>query len=172
MWVGIIFGWLIPVIRKHIVYEIYEAIGLGGLFTLLLLGLSGMLKQFNILPLRIIGFILYIPAAFFVILAFISLKYKGKPEKGWEHTTVMINANVFRIVRHPLYLGTAIWTIGLLLVFQSIPATLLGIVNIFCYWMASKKEDSFNIEKFGNEYRKYIKEVPMWNALKGLKNII
>ena len=88
MWMGIIFGWLIPVIRKHIIYEIYEAIGLGGFFTLLVLGLSREFKQFYILPLRVIDFILYVSATFFVILAFISLislKYKGKPEKGWEH---------------------------------------------------------------------------------------
>ena len=46
-----------------------------------------------------------------------------------------------------------------MLVFQSVLATILGIANIFCYWMASKKEDSFNIEKFGNEYKEYMKEI-------------
>ncbi|GAG80166.1 unnamed protein product, partial [marine sediment metagenome] len=30
--------------------------------------------------------------------------------------------------------------------------------------MASRKEDAFNIEKFGDEYREYMKKVPMWNA--------
>jgi len=169
MWVGIILGWLIPVIRKGVVYEIYEAFGLGGFFTLLILGLGGIWIQFNVLPLRIIGFILYIPAAFFVLSAFATLKRMGKPETGWEHTTIIINSSVFRIVRHPLYLGTAIWTIGLMLVFQSVPSTILGIVNMFCFWMASKKEDTFNIQKFGDGYREYMKKVPMWNAFKGLR---
>jgi len=32
MWGGIISGWLIPVVRKRIICEIYEACGLGGFF--------------------------------------------------------------------------------------------------------------------------------------------
>ena len=35
--------------------------------------------------------------------------------------------------------------------------------------MASKKEDEFNIMKFGDDYREYMKKVPMWNALEGLR---
>jgi len=168
MWGGIISGWLIPVIQKRIICEIYEACGLGGSFTLMILGLGGVWTQFNIVPLRITGLVLYAPAAFFVVSAFIALRRKGKPETGWESTTTMIQSSVFRIVRHPLYLGTAIWTVGLMLVFQSIPSTILGIVNVFCFWMASKKEDAFNIEKFGDGYKEYMKRVPMWNAFKSL----
>ncbi len=46
-----------------------------------------------------------------------------------------------------------------MLVFQSVLAIILGIANIFCYWIASKKEDSFNIEKFGNEKRIYERNI-------------
>jgi protein-S-isoprenylcysteine O-methyltransferase Ste14 len=169
VWGSIIFGWLIPVIRKRIICEIYEACGLGGFFTLIILGLGGVWAQFNIVPLRIIGLVLYIPAAFFVVSAFIALRRKGEPETGWENSTTMIQSSVFRIVRHPLYLGTAIWTVGLMLIFQSIPLTILGVVNVFCFWMASKKEDAFNIEKFGDGYKEYMKKVPMWNAFKRLR---
>ena len=169
IWGGIVFGWLIPVIRKRIICEIYEAFGLGIFFTLMMLGLAGVWIQFNVPIIRIIGLVLYAPAAFFVISAFINLKRKGKPETGWESTTTMIGSGVFGIVRHPLYLGTAIWTVGLMLVFQSIPLTLLGITGIFCFRMASKKEDAFNIEKFGEGYREYMEKVPMWNAFRSLK---
>ena len=169
IWAGIIFGWLIPVIRKRIIYEIYEACGLGGTFSLLTLGLGGLLAQYNVLALRVVGFVLYIPAAFFVIYAFIGLRREGKPETGWENTTTMIKSSAFRIVRHPLYLGTAIWTIGLMLIFQSIPSILLGMVNVFCLLMASRKEDAFNIEKFGEGYREYMEKVPMWNAFRSLR---
>jgi protein-S-isoprenylcysteine O-methyltransferase Ste14 len=123
----------------------------------------------RIVPLRIIGFVLYAPAAFFVVSAFVNLRRKGKPGTGWENSTTMIDSGVFRIVRHPLYLGTAIWTVGLMLVFQSIPSTILGIVDVFCFWMASKKEDAFNIGKFGDGYKEYMKKVPMWNAFRGLR---
>jgi len=171
VWGGIVAGWLVPVIRKRITCAIYEALGLGSVYTILILGLGGVGIQLNILPLRIIGFVLLVPAALFTIFAFVALKRRGKPETGWEHTTVMVKSNVFRIVRHPMYLGTAIWAIGAALIFQSIPSTILGIVSAFCCWMASQKEDSFNIEKFGDSYKEYMEKVPMWNAFMGLRKI-
>ena len=170
IWIGIIVGWLVPMIRKRIVYEIYEACGLGIYFSLLVL--SWGWKGMEIFPLMYIGYALFVPAAAFVISSFVSLKHKGKPESGWEHTTTIINSGVFRVVRHPLYLGTAIWTVGIMLVVQSIPSTILGIIAIFCFWMASKKEDEFNIGKFGAEYQEYMGEVSRWNAFPGLKGLL
>jgi protein-S-isoprenylcysteine O-methyltransferase Ste14 len=35
--------------------------------------------------------------------------------------------------------------------------------------MASRKEDEFNIKKFGDAYREYMKRVPMWNLFGGLR---
>ena len=169
MWGGITAGWLVPMIRQRIVHEIYEACGLGNFLTIFILSHGGVLEQLNILPLRIIGLIILVTGASFVISAFIALKRKGKPETGWENTTVMINSNIFRIVRHPLYLGTAISAIGLMLLYQSIPSTIVGIVSIFCCWMASKKEGALNIKKFGDSYKEYMEKVPMWNAFKGLR---
>ena len=166
IWVGILVGWLIPVIRKRIVYEVYEACGLGVYFSLIVLGWGW--KTLDIFPLVYIGYALYVTAAVLVIFSFIDLKRKGKPESGWERTTTIIDSGVFRIVRHPLYLGAAIWAIGIILVIQSIPSTILGLVAIFCFWMASTGEDKFNIKKFGQEYQKYMVEVPRWNVFKGL----
>lgn len=125
IWVGVIFGWLIPVIRKRVVYEVYEALGLGGFFSLLALSLGGSLTSYDIPALRIIGFVLYLPAIFFVGLAFISLRHRGKPEDAWEHTTIVIRTGVYGIVRHPLYFGTTVWTVGVTLVFLSVPTILL-----------------------------------------------
>ncbi len=169
MWGGIAAGWLVPMIRKRIVCEIYEACGLGSFFTILILGHGGVGTQLNVLALRIIGLIILVTGASFVVSAFVALKRKGKPETGWENTTVMIDSNIFRTVRHPLYLGTAISATGLMLLYQSIPSTVLGVVSVFCCWMASRKEDAFNIEKFGDSYREYMEKVPMWNAFKGLR---
>ena len=170
IWLGIIFGWLIPVIQKRIVYEIYVACGIGIMFSLIVLGLM-ISKKGNILPLVYIGYAFYIPAAVFVISSHTSLKHKGKPESGWEHTTELIESSVYRVVRHPLYLGSALFTTGIILLIQSIPSTIFGLVAIFCFWTASKKEDEFNIKKFGDSYRIYMKKVPMWNFLRVIKKL-
>ena len=161
--------WIISAARQHITHGMYEACGLAFFFSILFL--SGWRPGTGILPLRITGFILYVPAIFFLVSAFINLRRKGKPKDAWEQTTTMVDSGIFRIVRHPLYLGTAIWAVGLMLVFQSIQSITLGTVAFFCCFMASRKEDQFNVDKFGIEYKNYMANVPMWNFMKGAWNL-
>ena len=176
VWLAIIFGWLIPVAKKRITYEIYMAIGLGIYFSTIIIAptLANnypnilIFKSLNLLPLRYIGYIAFAPAAFFVVFSFISLAKFGKTKSGWEHTTKIIERNVFKIVRHPLYLGGAIFAVGFILVVQSIFTLILSLICIFCFFMASKLEDSYNLKKFGNSYAEYTKKVPRWNFLLGL----
>lgn len=164
IWIAIIFWWLIPVARKHLTHEIYMSCGLGIYFSLIVLG--SIWKSVDIFPLLHIGYAVIVLGIAFIIPSFISLKHKGKPESGWEHTTLLIKSGVYGIVRHPFCLGCTIAMIGIMLVILSIPSTILGLVAIFCFWMTSKKEDTFNIEKFGDEYRDYMKKVPMWNVFR------
>jgi protein-S-isoprenylcysteine O-methyltransferase Ste14 len=175
IWIGIIFGWIIPIIRKHnkhLAYEIYVACGVGILFSSMVsVNSDGIWVQSDIPFLRIIGEILQIPAIALVISSIISLKLRGKPKDYWEKSTTMVNRGIFRIVRHPLYLGAAIFGVSFILVAQSIPSTLLGLAIIFCFLIASKKEDEFNIKKFGDSYKEYMGKVPMWNILNGLVRI-
>ena len=168
IWVVFIFMWLIPVIRKRIVYEIYEGFGLGGFFSLLALNLGDSWTHYDILALKIIGFILYLPAIFFIAISFLNLRQKGKPEDAWEHTTVLVSSGVYGIVRHPMYFGTAVWTLGAMLVFPSIPSALLGVACLICYFIACKKEDDYNLEKFGPAYKEHMQKVPMINIFRGI----
>jgi len=96
IWIAIIFGWLIPVIRKRMVQEIYMACGLGVYFSLILLG--WLWKTIDIRPLLYIGYTLIVLGIAFVVSSFVSLKYRGKPESGWETTTVLVDSGVFGIV--------------------------------------------------------------------------
>jgi len=45
----------------------------------------------------------------------------------------------------------------------------LGIAALNLFRIAAIKETEFNIEKFGDPYRDYIKRAPMWNFFKGLR---
>ena len=81
----------------------------------------------------------------------------------------MVDSGVFGTVRHPLYLGTAVTAAGFVLMSQSIPLLIIGALAVFCCVMASKREDAFNTAKFGDAYREYMRQVPMWNIFKGLR---
>lgn len=170
IWVSIIFGWIIPVIRERKFFEIYMAIGLGIYFSLLVLGIM-VWERGAFVSLVYLGYLLFIPGAIFVVSSFITLKHRGKPESGWESTTTFIDSGVYRVVRHPLYLGSAFFMAGLMFLIQSIYSSIFGLIAIFCFWMVSIKEDRYNIQRFGDDYKKYMKKVPMWNFLKGLKRL-
>ncbi len=163
LWTGITIGWLIPVIRKRMVHEIFAAFGVGGFFTLLTLSFSGTWTTLDILALRIIGFILHATGVLFVASGFIHLRHYGKPTDAWEQTTVIIRKGVYGIVRHPLFFGTAVCTLGIIFTHLSFYTAIFGAACIICLFMASWKEDAYNIGKFGDEYRQYMKNVPLFH---------
>ena len=76
---------------------------------------------------------------------------------------------MYGIIRQPITLGMTIWSIALILVFQSILSIILGTLSIFCFWMSARKEAEYNIKKLRDEYKEYMKKVPMWNIFKGLR---
>ncbi|MCK4352913.1 hypothetical protein KAW65_05845 [candidate division WOR-3 bacterium] len=165
---------IIEGIKKQILSETYTHIGLSIFFTLLAieltLGSAEAWMHFNILWLKVIGWVLYIPSAFLTFGSLITLKHKGKPEThDFTSTTTLINTGIYRIVSQPMTLGMAIWSIALILVFQSIISIILGIASTFCFWMGAKKETEKNIKKFGDTYKEYINKVPMWNVFKRLR---
>lgn len=175
IWIGFIIHWIVGSIPKRKLFEIFAGCGIALCVTLLVFGLFGwFLFQPPLLVLvliQFIGGILYVSAIVITIISLISLRFQGKPESGFEDTTTLIERGIFRIVRHPLYLGLIFWSIGLVLVIQSIPALILGIVAIVCLWLAAKKEDRYNVIKWGASYSNYMGRVPMFNFISGLKRL-
>jgi protein-S-isoprenylcysteine O-methyltransferase Ste14 len=156
VWVGL----LIPVIRERQVWIACAHGGTGSFFTSLFLslGLDQTGDLADILWLEIIGFILLIPAVILFIAAMVSIA-RGS----------LVKSGISGIVRHPMYLGTALAALALMLVFQSILSIVLGIIAIAFLWIASTLEDQYNIERFGDSYRKYMKSIPRWNIFQGLQ---
>jgi len=175
IWIGFILHWIVGSIPKRRVFEIYAGCGIGICFTLLIFRLFGLFQHpkgvlvFKVL--QAVGNILYLIAILMAVVTFVTIGFKGRPKGSIEDTTVLIERGIFRIVRHPLYLALAFWSIGLVLLAKSIPSTVLGITALCCFWMAAKKEDAFNLRKFGDDYRAYMGKVPMWNVLRGLKRL-
>ncbi|MBN1414227.1 MAG: isoprenylcysteine carboxylmethyltransferase family protein [Bacteroidales bacterium] len=107
----------------------------------------------------------------FVIYPFIYFKIKGGVSKGkaYVHTNKLVRSGLYSIVRHVQYTG------GILSIFFATPFlyphwifVILGIPGIFLTYLGTKKEDQLMIEKFGDEYRKYMDEVPAMNILLGI----
>ena len=166
--------YIIQATREHVTSEIYMHTGLALFFTLLTLELTlstfELWEQLNIRWLTIVGWLLQIPSAYLIASSIHALMYKGKPKTtDFTATTTFIDSGIYGFVRQPMTLGMAMWSVALVLAFQSILAVILGVVSLFCFWISARKESEYDIRKFGNAYKEYMKKVPMWNILKRLR---
>jgi protein-S-isoprenylcysteine O-methyltransferase Ste14 len=144
--------------------------GLGIFFSLLTLeltvGRQGIWAHFDVFWIAVIGWFLYIPSALLVFGSIIELHRKGRPKgPDFTATTALIRSGIYGYIRQPMTLGMAIWSVALILVFQSGPSVILGILSLFCFWMSARKENEYDLRKFGDDYKEYMEKVPMWNIL-------
>ncbi len=74
----------------------------------------------------------------------------------------VIRKSVFGIIRHPIYLSEILSYLGLLLISVSIASAVILIIAIVFLHYISRYEEKILLDFFGDEYRAYMKEVPMW----------
>ena len=73
----------------------------------------------------------------------------------------VIRKGVFGIIRHPIYLGSILFYLGLLTFTFSIIATIIWIFTIVFYCFIAKHEEKLLLKKFGKDYEEYMREVPI-----------
>ena len=74
----------------------------------------------------------------------------------------VIRKGVFKVVRHPIYLSEILLYLGLLMLSMSLAAAAVWIVAIGFFHYISRYEEKLLLARFGEEYAKYMREVPMW----------
>ena len=164
---------IIQAVKNRMPSEIFIHTGLGLFFSIMImewtLGAFGYWDRLNIFWLKMVGFILFIPSAYLEWTSHEMLKHKADPEGGkLDSTTIFVDSGIYGIVRQPMTLGMAIWSIALIFVFQSLLSLVLGLACVLSFWLSATKEGEHNISKFGEAYKQYIQKVPMWNILSGL----
>ena len=74
----------------------------------------------------------------------------------------VIRKGVFRFMRHPMYLGEILLYLGLLVMGMSLAAAGVWVVIIVFLHIMSRYEEGLLLERFGDDYQRYMKAVPMW----------
>jgi protein-S-isoprenylcysteine O-methyltransferase Ste14 len=128
-------------------------------------------------------FVIYIVIAMFVgaiILTAWSSQYNIR--KGGIHsedyTIILFNSGPYRLLRHPSNLSWSIFSFVIPIILSRwVPFTFLSIIGIIIivslhYYSSIIEERMLNLRKWGDSYRKYMKEVPRWNIIAGLWRII
>lgn len=118
-------------------------------------------------------FITMIPLA--VSQAYFNIRKGGCNNE--DQTVFLLKNGPYGIVRHP---GAVSWTlcfVTLPIIFSGVvPFTILSVIAIVelaaaNYYLCAREERTLDIPKWGGEYRRYMKEVPRWNIIKGLWNL-
>ena len=106
----------------------------------------------------------------FGMLPVAEFRKKGRVKKGksYIHTTKIVDTGIYSIVRHPQFVTFILWAIAGMLLFQHWIIILLGIPVIPLTYSDLIRADKAAIEKFGDEYRAYMKRVPRSNFMLGI----
>ena len=106
------------------------------------------------------------------------LRRKGGVAEGdsWVKTTTVVQSGPYGIVRHPIYVGWGVMMLALAMISQYWVVAVCDAVAMSLIYIDIRREDRDNVEKFGEDYIIYQREVPMvncvWGALKYLWRVI
>jgi len=119
---------------------------------------------------KIAGYIVWVLSAIFGWLPIFILKRKGGVRKGksYVHTSVLVDSGLYAIVRHPQYTAGILFSLALELISQTWLIGAIGLVCIILMYMDILMADKYEIQKFGDEYKRYMKKVPGANFLLGI----
>lgn len=131
-------------------------------------GILGLFFSWSKLPffpmLNIIGGLLILSGLLFHV--YTEKNHKQAHEKS-DDIVKIVNNGVFSKIRHPLYLSAIVINFGIALAFGVVLTLLIAVVSIFHWIMTALKEEEFLLQKFGEEYMQYKKNV-RWRFLPGI----
>lgn len=79
-----------------------------------------------------------------------------------RETPGVITKSVFGVVRHPVYLSEILLYLGLLILSISLVAAAVWVIGVGFLYYISRYEERLLLARFGEDYEKYMREVPMW----------
>jgi protein-S-isoprenylcysteine O-methyltransferase Ste14 len=124
--------------------------------------------------LRHVGWITMAVSAVFGWLPIFAFRKKGGVSKGRSYiqTTVLVDSGVYAVVRHPQYLAGILLSLALILITQDWFIATIGVVAVVLNYLDALRADQELIEKFGDDYKRYMQTVPRMNFLLGLIRLL
>jgi len=144
---------------------------IAGVLTVAQIVLAFFLHQPGSEALEWAGWICLWTSGIFGLLPVITFRRKGGVADGESYmkTTVLVDTGVYAIVRHPQ--GGTAWlliNLGVTLIAQHWSSVVLGLVSLVLAYADTFKTDQYCIEKFGDEYERYMEKVPRVNFVAGI----
>jgi protein-S-isoprenylcysteine O-methyltransferase Ste14 len=121
-----------------------------------------------------IGLAIWILSAVLGWLPILVLKRKGGVARGESYvkTTVLVDTGIYAVIRHPQAAAGLMWSLALILISQSWIVTALGVVAISLGYVDILIADKHELEKFGDDYKRYMRSVPRINFIVGIIRLL
>jgi len=126
-----------------------------------LLKISTFLSDDISLYIRLIILVLILVTAVYLIRSGHSVVNHGQRPSG------VVSTGAFRYVRHPLYLGSIMFYLGLSLATASLFSLVLVVLIFIFYNHIASYEDKLMEDRFHEEYRNYKKKTGKWMPMIG-----
>ena len=137
--------------------------------------LTGVIEVKSYPALFAIGWVVWAFGMVLVLAPIVMFPRRGGVPKGkaFVNTTRLVDTGIYSVVRHPQYTG-GIFSIFLttLLWYPHWLFGVLGIIGTAVIYMGCREEDQRLIEKFGDDYKDYMKRVPRVNVFLGLLHLM
>lgn len=157
----IVFSWFLSI--KHGRYHgVARFFSFESIFIMALLNIPVWFHDpFSLM--QMISWIFLILSLYIAIAGFFLLKNAGKPKgSNFEDTTVLVKAGLYRYIRHPLYLSLFLLGTGIMMKNITAVTIAAGAINLVSVWLTALIEEGEMIDRFGNDYKAYMKETRMF----------
>lgn len=112
----------------------------------------------------------FVPLPIRLGIAFLILIFAGYLARSGMHivfgkvreTPEVIREGAFNLIRHPIYVGAVLLYLGLIIATFSLASMVVWIGILFFYQFISRYEEKLLLNKFGDEYEQYMRDVPRW----------
>jgi protein-S-isoprenylcysteine O-methyltransferase Ste14 len=121
-----------------------------------------------------IGIAFMVPALILWIIPVMTLRSYGNisSQGSFLATTELVDKGIYRLIRHPQYLGFMILSIGMAFYFQLDMTIVISALTIIFLAFGIKEEEKLLVDQFGDEYQEYKKRVPSINVFLRLFRIV
>ena len=122
-----------------------------------------------------VGWLAGLVGLVFQVLGLQEFQKKGGALRGKSSllTTVLVDSGVYAVVRHPMYLGGVLLVFGSILISQHWLTLVLGVsLLLWFFGYVLPEADKDLVEKFGDEYRHYVRRVPGMNFVVGIVRLL
>ena len=112
---------------------------------------------------KLIGILGLISSTFILISGFNTFKSYDENPEPTSTTNRIIKTGIFAYTRHPIYLSFVMFLLSMFLVFENVMYFLSAVG--FAIWLHNyviKLEENFLLNKFPDEYDRYMKAVKRW----------